>query len=41
MRSGERGRRNSKTKCLRTCIDINFFPCFVVGNTLLKFMQEF
>ena len=29
----------SKTKCLRTYIDTNFFPCLDVENSLLQFVQ--
>jgi hypothetical protein len=28
-------------KCLQTYNDINFFSCFGVGNSLLKFIQAF
>jgi hypothetical protein len=31
----------AKTESLRTYIDINFFPCSVVGNSLLNVFKVF
>jgi hypothetical protein len=41
LRSGEGGVYTSKSKCLRTYICRKFFPCSVVGNALLMFVEAF